>query len=142
MDPYDRSSFSSSSSSSSSSVPRPPFIHPSRLSLIQSGRRSKDTPYNKPSANKSLSSRISSINPNGPVNAPKGKKRGGRDARDDVLRDNRKADRLEKEQHSKFGELIRGEEIKDWLRSKLIGPGVVNMSVSISTTFPLASANN
>ncbi|BEI86932.1 hypothetical protein CcaverHIS002_0702780 [Cutaneotrichosporon cavernicola] len=95
--------------------------------LDQSGRR-KDTPYNKPSG-KSLSSRIGgSINPNAPVNAPKGKKRGGRDARDDVLRDNRRVERVEKEQHTKMGVLIKSEEMRQWLRSKVIGPGVVDMS--------------
>jgi nuclear RNA export factor len=72
-----------------------------------------------------LSSRISGINPS--TNAPKGKKRGGRD-RDDVLRDNRKAERLEKEQHNKFSDLLKTEEFKAWLRSKNIGPGIVDMS--------------
>lgn len=116
--------------------------HPSRLAnlpasfvqRLQSGRR-KD-PYNRPDPG-SLASRLSSDFPSG---GGKGKRRGANlnpgDSRrapqgtPDVLQDGRsRSDQnARRQQHSKLNEVIRGDEIKQWLRSRLVAPGVVDMS--------------
>lgn len=116
--------------------------HPSRLANLppsfvrhlQSGRRSRDAPYAKPDSG-SLASRISG--PSG-SNA-KGKRRGANlnpsnsrrapEGTPDILKDSAsRAEQIRRQQHSKLSEVIRGEEIKSWLRSRLVAPGVVNMS--------------
>jgi hypothetical protein len=102
----------------------------------QSGRRhGKDAPYAKPSAAaKALSSRISDA-PGG-----RGSKRSGstnlNSRRDpagtpDILKDrNPKRAQVHQEQHSKINSILSGEEIKQWIRSRNIQPGVLDMSVS------------
>lgn len=126
MDPYDLPSTS-----------RPNFIHPSRLHLIQSGRRSKETPYTKPGSSKPLSSRISGLNPSN-KSGGRGKGRGGNDPRrapegtPDVLRDAPKQAAVRREQHSKLNDVLKGDAIKEWLRGRMVAPGVVDMSVSNS----------
>lgn len=116
------------------STPRAPFIHPSRLHYFQSGRRSKDSPYAKSPSNKSLSSRISGLNPNNNNNS--GKKKGrvndprrAPEGTPDVLRDNTKSAVVRREQHSKLNDVLKGDAIRQWLRGRMVAPGVVDMSV-------------
>jgi nuclear RNA export factor len=118
------------------------FQHsPSRL-RHQTGRRrpGKDAPYAKPtSAGQSLSSRISGA----PSSVPSGSTRGGKrgytnlnprrnpEGTPDVLKDrNPRHAQVQQQQHSKINEVLKGEEIKQWIRSRNIAPGVLDMSVS------------
>lgn len=100
----------------------------------QSGRRSKDTPYAKPGGNKALSSRISGLNAS--PSSSKKKTRNGDPRRapagtPDILRnDDRKgAQARQQRQHSNLNAILKGDEIKGWLRSRIIAPGVLNFSV-------------
>ncbi|WOO82011.1 mRNA export factor mex67 [Vanrija pseudolonga] len=109
--------------------------------LDQSGRHrpGKDTPYSKPDGKGSLSSRIgavagsSSSGGQAPARGAKGKRninpRRNPEGTPDVLRDtNPKRAQVQSQQHSKLNEVLRGDEIKEWLKSRVIAPGVLDMS--------------
>lgn len=50
----------------------------------------------------------------------------------DVLKDrNPKRAQVQQQQHSKINEVLKGDEIKQWIRSRNISPGVLDMSVSL-----------
>lgn len=111
----------------------------------QTGRHrpGKDAPYAKPTgAGKSLSSRISGLNgapgPSSSVAASRGKRgstnlnpRRNPEGTPDVLKDrNPKRAQAQQQQHSKTNEVLKGHEIKQWIRSRSPMPGVLDMSVS------------
>ncbi|TXT05944.1 hypothetical protein VHUM_03705 [Vanrija humicola] len=96
---------------------------------LQSGRHrpGKDTPYTKPDGKGSLSSRIGSV-AGSSSSSGQAPPRGGKGT-PDVLRDNNpKRAQVQSQQHSKLNEVLRGDEIKEWLKSRVIAPGVLDMS--------------
>jgi len=127
---------------------------PSRL-RHQTGRHrpGKDAPYAKPSG-KSLSSRISGLNgapgPSTSVAATRGKRgstnlnpRRNPEGTPDVLKDrNPKRAQVQQQQHSKINEVLKGEEIRQWIRSRNPAPGVLDMSVSGKSTAAFALPTN